>query len=433
MNIMPCVLPILGIKIASIAKQRSQHSVRKSLIFTIFGIIVTFLTLGIATNLLFGGVKHWGAGFQNPFFIAIMLGVVFIAMLLHNGVLNVGNIGGKWLLGVDFSEGIMATLLATPCLAPLFTGAMVFSANNLTLTIIVFICCGVGFALPYIIMLFGNDLSGKIIKTKFGIWLYRSVPTFMLITFLWLLYVLNGQIGMSSVVLIAMAALVGALLLHRVMSFFVRWVLVVGLIGAFVAVVAIKPSFFANKEDVQTNWRTLSNEDLDKAILHNNIVLVNITADWCITCKINKATSLSNSSFVEFVASNDIVLMEGDMTSDNTEASNFLRENGGKGLPFVAIYSPSNPSGRVLNNVLTPAYIIDELKKELQNAGGDSADFNDGATDDEDVQPSSDVKKAAMKKMTDVKVPNVDKKQFDAQAIINKNGGELSIEDVLRH
>ncbi len=336
LNFMPCVLPVLSLKMIQLVNLRRENKVifRKKISFNILGILTSFLLLAIGTYVVksAGELVGWGVQFQNPSFLIFMILLTaffgfnllgLFNLFLPPKVLSILSYRGDGFVG-DFITGITLTLLATPCTAPLVGTAVGFALSGGIFEIFsILLIMGLGLSLPLIlIMLFPKIIS---IIPKPGEWLVtfkKIMAIFLLLTSLWLI---NLLIKLET---------------------------------------KIKTNLnnFSNFEIV--NW------DINKNILLPNqlaargeIVFVDITADWCITCKLNKALVLENKQVSEIFKKNNVKVLVLDWTKPDENIKKFLTKKQRYGIPYNEIYGPLLLNGKILSELLTIKEIKEYIKK----------------------------------------------------------------------
>lgn len=377
LNIMPCVLPVLSLKLTSIMSLSGQTKkiVRLRLLVGALGIITGFGLLGGMLVLLkiFGIQLGWGIQFQNPYFLAVMsfLMMLFTLTLLDVITLPIPKIaaGGKHkgLLG-DFSSGFMATILATPCSAPLIGTAISFAlAAPVGQLMLVMICMGLGLALPWLLLALFPSLILALPKP--GPWLARVKPVLaigLLLTLIWILWLFLSRSGIVASLFLIVSLLVTGGLLARPLG---RGGLV-GLISLIAFGVFVPASFsiglgdkFIPKETVSlASWQKWSPARLAEARENNRIIFVDITADWCISCQFNKQFVLNNSAIIEAFEDYDILQLQGDWSSPDQQIADYLLEFGRFGIPFNALYFPGREEPVIFSELLSVGEIINALE-----------------------------------------------------------------------
>ena len=394
LNLMPCVLPVLSLKVLSAVGHggKEKKHVRLSYLASAAGILTSFVALALlAIGLKLAGLNvGWGIQFQQPLFLAAMALLVTLFACNMFGFFEVrlpswlstaaSRDGAKDSLWGDFGTGAFATLLATPCSAPFLGTAVGFALARGPVEILaIFLALGVGLALPYLLMALWPGLATRLPKP--GAWMVtlRNILGLALAgTAVWLLSVLWGQIGLWGTLALAMVLLLlGAVfflkhhaILHRPMAGLAVGLLVVlslsvpGLTEAFV------PAGLGQKSGkalaASDNWSELEPAKISQYVAQGKVVFVDITADWCITCQVNKALVLEREPVITLLNQENIVLMRGDWTSPDEKISAFLASYGRYGIPFNAVFGPQQTEG-----VLLPEFLsIDGTVAALDQADG---------------------------------------------------------------
>jgi suppressor for copper-sensitivity B len=336
LNLMPCVLPVLGMKLGSVllVEQKEQRAIRQQFLASVAGIIVSFMALALLMTVLrlTDQAAGWGIQFQNVWFIGFMVLVmlVFSANLFglfefrlsSNVTTKLATQGGSGISG-NFWQGALATLLATPCSAP-FLGTAVAVALGASLPILwgIFLALGIGMSLPWLLIAMRPTLALHLPKPgRWMQWLRRILAMMMLGSALWLATLLPVHFSSGN---------------HH-----------------------------AAKETIA--WQPLSEQAIQHALAQNKRVFVDVTADWCITCKINKLNILSRDDIQVVLQEPDVVALRGDWTLPSKEITEFLRLRGQVGVPFNQVYGPNIPSGKALPTLLTQ----DSVLNALRDAKGD--------------------------------------------------------------
>ena len=379
-NFMPCVLPILSLKILSFLKNK-HLKVNIACGATIAGIFTCFWGLALLMIILKAGGKELGLGinFQTPEFIIFLsfAMTMFISNALDRFNFSLPmNLFDKLSLTRPAREylnhylsGILATLLSTPCTAP-FLGAaifMAFSAGYFHI-FLSFTFVALGFSLPYILMTINPNILNKLPKS--GSWtiiLKKILIVPLICTLFWLLYVLHSQIGSRATLGLFLLILLFKFLLESnvgiLSSNLIKIIFIIIIISAGMTL-----PMYAYKEDenrdneINSVRRDFNVDAIKQQISEGNIVFVGITADWCLTCKYNNLTVLDRNKTFALFKNYNVYVMIGDLTTHNQEIYNFMKANGSYGIPFYKIYSPKYPEGITLPVIITYA----DLKSVLQ-------------------------------------------------------------------
>ncbi|HIF9160224.1 TPA: protein-disulfide reductase DsbD family protein [Photobacterium damselae] len=382
LNIMPCVLPVLGMKLSSVisAKGLERRQIRAQFIASALGILVSFWLLAgfLALLKVSGQALGWGVQFQSPWFIGAMMIItgLFAANMLGLFEIRLSSNTNTWLAtrggnsyGGHFVQGMFATLLATPCSAPFLGTAVAFAlgANYLTLFAI-FTALAVGMAAPWLLIALFPQLANALPKP--GMWMNTVKTIFglmMLVTSLWLLSLMANFFSLKIVIVIGVIAL--ALLLSqlwrikgkRATLLTVGFLILVTAIGLIIG--SLTADKWAKPLPQDHHWIPLNVEQIKQDVAKGKTVFVDVTADWCITCKANKVGVILQEPVYSALDQENIVLMRGDWTKPSDYVTNFLQSHGRFGVPFNIVYGPAAPNGIELPVILTSEQVLDALKQ----------------------------------------------------------------------
>ncbi|HIF9499959.1 TPA: protein-disulfide reductase DsbD family protein [Photobacterium damselae] len=382
LNIMPCVLPVLGMKLSSVisAKGLERRQIRAQFIASALGILVSFWLLAgfLALLKVSGQALGWGVQFQSPWFIGAMMIItgLFAANMLGLFEIRLSSNTNTWLAtrggnsySGHFVQGMFATLLATPCSAPFLGTAVAFAlgANYLTLFAI-FTALAVGMAAPWLLIALFPQLANALPKP--GMWMNTVKTIFglmMLVTSLWLLSLMANFFSLKIVIVIGVIAL--ALLLSqlwrikgkRATLLTVGFLIIVTAIGLIIG--SLTADKWAKPLPQDHHWIPLNVEQIKQDVAKGKTVFVDVTADWCITCKANKVGVILQEPVYSALDQENIVLMRGDWTKPSDYVTNFLQSHGRFGVPFNIVYGPAAPNGIELPVILTSEQVLDALKR----------------------------------------------------------------------
>jgi suppressor for copper-sensitivity B len=383
LNLMPCVLPVLSIKLLSVVKHggRDRREVRISFLASAAGILFSFLVLaGAAIALKAGGMAvGWGLQFQQPLFLTAMALLLtlfacnlfgFFEILLPRALADVaGSEHGHGHVG-HFSTGAFVTLLATPCSAPFLGTAVAFAlARGPGEILLVFVALGLGLALPYLAVAAVPSLATRLPRP--GHWmvtLRRILGLALAGTAVWLLSVLADQISLTAAVL-AGALLIGLGLVLGLRSRFGR-PLGAALAAALALGAVLLPVGFApggRDSGAGDGWVAFDQSEIARRVAAGEVVFVDVTADWCLTCKVNKKLVIDDAAVIDQFDANDVVRMRADWTRPSDEISDYLAGFGRYGIPFNVVYGPGAPTGEALPELLTVSSVLAATRKA---AGG---------------------------------------------------------------
>lgn len=378
LNLMPCVLPVLGIKLASLMTlaESSRRQTRVRFLATAAGIMFSFLVLAaVITGLrLSGAWIGWGFQFQSPWFIAAMVLVTWIFCFNLAGLLEIrlpsalstrlATAGGNG-IGGSFLEGAFATLLATPCTAPFLGTAVTFAlAAPVHQLWLIFLVLGLGMSLPWLAISIVPGVARWLPKP--GPWMGKlrlGLVLLMLGSCIWLMSLLVKEWG-ARYVLIG-GGLMVAFFLFRCAKAMpnhkenLRSLMFGVLFGAgLYAFLAPQPQ---GKDDSPLNWQPLSEAALSEALNARKRVLVDITADWCLNCRVNEVLVLHRPEVIAALNRDDVVLLQGNWSQPSAEIERFLRRYGASGIPFNAVFGLAIPQGHVLPSLLSKDALLTTL------------------------------------------------------------------------
>ncbi len=402
LNIMPCVLPVIAIKVMSFLEQAQDSPARVRLLGLTFsaGIISSFLALALVVIALKAGGQSigWGFQFQYPGFLIIMCAVVLLMSLSFFGLFYVnitvgqGEIDklsqGEGFVGTFF-KGVLATVLSTPCTAPLLAPALGFAfAEPAYIVLSIFFAAGLGMSLPYLLLTLNPAWLQKLPKP--GAWMEKfkqSMGFILLATMVWLDYVLTRQIGAEPasfinywLVTLAFSAWIVATFTDltstsaRKLKVYAIAALVLGAVSWLCifaqpqVMAALNPNGSGEKVSTasgdSSGWQPFSVAELNAQLSANKTVLLDFTADWCQTCQVNEKTVLSNSAVQDKLKELNVVKMRADWTRQDPDITKLLSKFGRAGVPLYVIF----PAGKadspiVLPEVINVQLVVDELNK----------------------------------------------------------------------
>lgn len=382
LNLMPCVLPVLSIKILSVVSHGGgdKATVRRSFLTTAAGILFSFLALAVMTIALkyFGMTLGWGVQFQQPVFLVCL--VILLTFFAANmwGLFEINP--PAWLadgankatyhpkLAGDFVTGAFATLLATPCTAPFLGTAVGFAlASGPTNILMIFAALGLGMIIPYLAIALFPNLATKMPKP--GAWMVKLrilLGCALALTALWLLMVLGAQITSRFAAFVGLAMLGVVLLLALKRTSVSKTLVHIGLV--VMTVVAIAVTFSGSMIPkapaiADMLWLPFSEHAIAADIDEGKTVFVDVTADWCLTCKANKQIIKSDEALQQRLFHSDIIAMQADWTNPDPIIERFLQKYGRYGIPFNIVYGPAAKQGIVLPELLSPGLVMEAIDK----------------------------------------------------------------------
>jgi len=386
LNIMPCVLPVLSLKILSILRHGGGHNatVRQEFLATVLGILLSFILLASGAILLkaSGHAVGWGVQFQEPYFLIVLIAVLtlfacnlfgFFEFRLPAFLSSLGGISSQResLLG-SFFEGCLVTVLATPCTAPFLGTALAFALSQGSLEILtIFSIMGLGLAFPFLLIAFFPKFATMLPKP--GAWMVKVKHFFgslIGITAIWLVYVLIAEIGQVGGYCIAILMLFLSLFLKKAKGQSEAQKNMAWLGASLLIIVSFLlpgiSSHFEHSSSSHKNglWKSFEPGRIESYVKAGKTVFINVTADWCLTCQANKYFVLKNKTVLKELRKENVILMEADWTNRAPKITSFLKSFKQYGIPFYAIYGCKTPKGRFLGQILTPQKVLRALEEE---------------------------------------------------------------------
>ena len=397
LNLMPCVLPVLSLKLFSLIKQAGESRGRLLTLggATTAGILASFWILAavVAAVKAGGGSAGWGMQFQSAGFIAFMTVIltafamsffgVFEIWLPWSATTKMDAAGRKQGIAGAFFTGALLVLLSTPCSAPFLGTAMGFAFTASTPVLFLFFtAAGLGLALPY--MLVSTFPAVLKVFPKPGAWMVRlqkAMGVLLLATVVWLLWIVNEQAGLPGVGIfaaIAVASIACSVLLGKFAPPGVPFVreaaglslCIAALVSLWFAAlapqydIAATEKFNARMQEQKTEdgWFRYSPALIEDFAKAKRTVFIDATADWCLTCKANEAAVLNRDDFRRAMDSLNVALVKADWTRETPEVNALLLSMGKSGVPAYAIYPEGDASKQiVLPELLTTAAIVEKM------------------------------------------------------------------------
>ncbi|HVJ42834.1 MAG TPA: protein-disulfide reductase DsbD domain-containing protein [Dongiaceae bacterium] len=339
LNVMPCVLPVLALKLAGLADhagQERQH-IRLSFLATAAGILTAFILLAAALIglKLSGAAIGWGIQFQQPVFLGFMLLVClgFAANLFGWFEFSMPRFAGTVTVDLEDSDrhpltksfliGMLATLLATPCSAPFVGTAVGFALSRGSGEILaIFVALGIGLAAPYLLVAGQPRLAAWLPRPgRWMVWLKRGLALALIGSALWLGSVLAARLG---------------------------WL-----------------DSGANPTEAAA-WDAFDEARIAELVRDHKVVFIDVTAAWCVTCQANKRLVLDQPPVADRLQQPGLVRMQADWTKPNDVIARYLAAHGRYGIPFNIVYGPAATTGIILPELLTS----DAVLKAVARAAG---------------------------------------------------------------
>jgi len=373
LNVMPCVFPVLSIKLMSVFSS-DKYNTRVSFITTAFGIITSFVLLGLIFLFLqyFNMSIAWGMQFQNPYFLIFITLVIFLFMMNMFGQFEIilpsklnnlsilGNSNNKYLK--DFFNGFFATLMATPCSAP-FVGTAITAAftQSYAIGMSIFLFMGVGMSLPYLLIASFPKLMNFLPKPgKWMVYVKYILGFLLLATVLWLVNILANFFNSYYLILLIIFFVV---LSYRQKIPFQRNIVTILVLFTMFSSSSLKLFQQNIIIDNEEDWLNFFDVEVDQLIENDQLVFLDITADWCATCQFNKLNVLNSASVIQLFKDNKVSLVRADWTRPNSKINIFLEKYDRFGIPFNAFYSNNFPEGLLLSELLSEKEIVKVINK----------------------------------------------------------------------
>jgi thiol:disulfide interchange protein len=386
LNLMPCVFPVLFLKGLALVQSGTEerHKLRAhGLVYTI-GILVSFWALVAALLGLraAGATLGWGFQFQSPVFLALMAGLLFFLGLSLAGQFEIGltltgagsGLAAKQGYAGSFFTGVLAVVVATPCVAPFMGAAVGYAlAQTAGITFAVFTALALGLAAPYFFLTLQPAWTRLLPRPGAWMEIFRqaiSVPIFG--TVIWLAWVLASGYGATVLVV-----LLTSFLLLAIAGWFLGrwparkwstsvavalWLCVLGLAIFDQQLAAGAPAPASNGQTASANWQPWSAAAVQTGLAAGRPVFVDFTASWCLSCQVNERVALTQAEVQQAFTAKNVVLLKADWTRENPDISQALAALGRSGVPVYALYVPGEGSPRLLPQVLTPGIVTGALE-----------------------------------------------------------------------
>lgn len=391
LNLMPCVLPVLSLKILGFVKQAGEEKkkiLRHGAAFTI-GVVFSFWILaGLLLVLRAGGQSlGWGFQLQSIGFVTILSVFLFLFGLSMFGVFEIGvslttvgqNVQGRSSYWGSFISGVLATLVATPCTAPFMGSALGFALSQPAYwSILIFTFLGLGMATPYLVLTTSPALLRFVPKP--GAWM-ETLKQFMgfllMATVLWLLWVLSQQAGAQGVMLLLVSLLIVGLgawiygrwgtlyrskITRRIAQVLALLTLVGGLAFSLQNITPNAPAGSVVSTTGGINWKPFSPELVATLRKEHKPVFIDFTAAWCLSCQVNQRVALSSPEVAEAFRKKGIVAVMADWTNQDPVIAKALAAFGRESVPLYVLYPPGADSKPViLPELITPGIVTSAI------------------------------------------------------------------------
>ena len=380
LNLMPCVFPVLSIKVMSLAAADRARLAIHGWAYTL-GIVVCFVGFAIALLLARKGGEAigWGFQLQSPGLIAALAYLFFVMGLSMSGLINFGsslmgtgqNLTQKSGLSGSFFTGVLAAVVASPCTAPFMGAALGFALTQPAIACLaVFAALGFGMALPLLILCYLPTLAARLPKP--GAWMdnlkqFLAFPLYL--SAIWLLWVFGRQTsvsGMAALCAGAVAIAFGCWLLGREARGFWQLVRRISIVSSWaIALMLVWQGSESHEQKAisDSRWQAYSPELVASLRAEGRPVFINLTADWCLTCLANERIALHTQGVEQTFDALNVATIKGDWTNTDPKITELLQEYGRSGVPLY-LWFPANSSGKaiILPQLLTSDLLINALK-----------------------------------------------------------------------
>lgn len=370
LNFMPCVLPVVSLKLNSLINQTTynkKENLKLNLSY-VAGLLIVFMGLATLASLTQFGLAaslSWGQLYTITAFKVFMTSLVFVMGLSFLEVweipipgLSQHNKQNKTL--GSFITGMLATLLATPCSGPFLGPIFALTLTQPVFFVyLIFFCIGLGMGLPYIIMAFYPKLLFFLPKP--GVWMeiFKQILGFVLLaTTIYLLNTITSIYTYPTLILLLLLSF-GCWIIGKIPTYSEYYLKVLFLVVFSICMII---PFIFSPPKTNFMWEPYSPGLVAQHLDNNETVLVNFTANWCLSCQWNKLDVYQTNEFISFVQNNNLVCLEGDWTNENPEIKSELKNLGFDSIPLLAFYFPD---GKI--EVLPDLITLDQIKETIND------------------------------------------------------------------
>jgi len=381
LNLMPCVFPVLAMKAAALTRTAHDPAeARRDGFAFLAGVLTTFAALAVVLLVVRAGGQAigWGFQLQSPAVVAVLALLMLAVALNLSGLFEIGvrlqNLGSGPLSRMGgtagaFLTGVLAVVVAAPCTAPFMASAL---GAALLLpapaAVLVFLMLGLGLALPYLAI----SLSPRVLALlpRPGPWmqtLQRLLALPMYAAALWLVWVFARQTATLPLILLVCAGLavvLGLWAFGRMPTKRTRVLAAAALTAALALTGFAVRTAGSAPEAAEIQPDAWSDARVAEALAQGRPVLVNFTADWCVTCKINERSALGGPAVARAMERTHTLYLKADWTRRDDEITRALQRHGRSGVPLYLLYTPGQPEPRILPQLLTEGLVVEALERK---------------------------------------------------------------------
>ncbi|MCH1491942.1 MAG: protein-disulfide reductase DsbD [Luminiphilus sp.] len=380
LNAMPCVFPILSLKVLSFATGDPAAHHRHAWWY-LLGVVASFVAVASALITLqgMGSAIGWGFQLQSPGFV-IGLAYLFTAMALSlsglvqfgGGLMNIGStLAGQGGHSGSFFTGVLAVVVASPCTAPFMGSALGFALTQpLPVALSVFVALGLGMASPMVLLSYSRLARSALPRP--GAWMetlkeFLAFPLYA--TAVWLLWVAGKQAGVDTMAAALAGLVMLALGLWLYRGSILRRIVALICLGLAVTLATFRgPDTGSQTAGTREGTVTWTASSLQGLRAEGVPVFVDVTADWCITCLANEQAVLFTDEMTEEFADRGVVYMVADWTQYDPVIGEFVNSHGRSGIPLYVMYPPDGAGEPfLLPQLLTRTIVLDALDRVTQN------------------------------------------------------------------
>ena len=388
LNLMPCVFPVLSLKVLSLSSDRASNREHQlhGIAYTL-GVMGAFFALAavLLTLQASGAAIGWGFHLQKPWFVAALVYLFFVMGLSLSGVVEFGTsimgvgsaLQDKEGYAGSFFTGVLASVVASPCTAPFMGAALGFAfTQSMPVALTVFLALGFGMALPFLVLSFVPALAKRMPKP--GAWMitFKQILAFPLYaTVVWLLWVLGQQTGTDAMALVVGSCVLLALAAwlyqqRHVSKGFWKYASLVVILACIGASASVLQSSFLETRAVSVvagegeNYEPYSDARLAALRAEGKPVFVNMTAAWCITCLVNERVALSSDAVVQGMTDKEVVYLKGDWTNNDPAITAVLKQYNTSGVPLYLLFpADASKPAEQLPQILTEGIFLEALNR----------------------------------------------------------------------